>query len=372
MRELSQDEKWMKQALILAEKGRPWVSPNPLVGAVIVKHNRFISRGYHAKFGAPHAEIEALQKAGNRSRGATLYVTLEPCSTYGKTPPCTEAIKRAGIKRVVIGAIDPNPAHRGRAISIFKKNRIGITKWILEKDVLHQNEAFVKWITKGVPFVILKMAQSLDGKIASRTGNSRWISGPAARLWVHHLRSKIDAVLIGKNTLLRDDPRLTARNGKITRSPWRIILDPRGESSVSARIFKQSGPVILACSEHWLRRAVKKYAGQGVTILPLKERTGKLDLRQLLKFLGSMGITSLLVEGGGELAGSLIEQGLVDQVKWILAPKIVGGRNAKTSVEGMGTDLLSQAPRIKSVKMSQLGEDFLFEGYVASSCFQES
>ena len=359
------DEKWMEQALALAEKGRPWTSPNPLVGAVIVKNNRFVSSGYHTRYGAPHAEIEAIRKSGTRSVGSTLYVTLEPCSTYGKTPPCTEAITRAGIKRIIIGTEDPNPVHHGRGLSFLAKHKIQITKGVLKKKVLRQNEAFVKWITTGKPFVILKMAQSLDGKIASRTGSSHWISGHKARQWVHHLRSQVDAVLIGKNTLLMDDPRLTVRNGKLTKSPWRIILDSRGESLISARIFKQDGPVILACFEHEIRRVVKKFSSKNITLLPLKQRHGKLDLRQLLDRLGSMGITSLLVEGGGELAGSFIEERLVDQVKWVLAPKIIGGRESKTSVEGIGIDSLSRAHRIKSVEMSQLGEDFLFEGYVS-------
>ncbi len=380
-----QDEKWMKQALKLAEKGRPWTSPNPLVGAVLVRNNRLISQGYHTAFGAPHAEMAAIRKAGNRSKGSTLYVTLEPCCTYGKTPPCTESIKRAGIKRVVVGAADPNPIHCGRGIRLLQKNKIAVTQGILKDQALHQNEAFVKWVTKRIPFVILKMAQSLDGKIASRTGNSRWISGRPARQWVHHLRSKVDAILIGKNTLLKDDPRLSVRNGAArslspivatwpqlngqnnkTKSPWRIILDPRGECSRSAKIFKQTGPIILACSERFTNKVAKKFSDEDITILPLKEKRGRLNLKQLLSSLGLLGITSLLVEGGGELAGSFIEQNLVDQVKWILAPKIVGGRTAKTSVEGTGTDLLSGATKIKSIRMSRLGEDFLFEGYVNS------
>ncbi len=359
---ISQDEKWMSQALALAEKGRPWTSPNPLVGALLVKKNRLISQGYHTKFGALHAEAEAIKKAGSRSKGSALYVTLEPCSSHGKTPPCVETIKQAGIKRVVIGAIDPNPLHRGRAISKLKKNKIQVTSGILEHRALEQNQAFVKWITTKTPFVILKMAQSLDGKIASHTGSSRWVSGPEARHWVHHLRSQVDAVLIGKNTLLQDDPRLTVRNGKVTRTPWRVILDPRGEVPLSAQIFKQDGPVILACSVKYVSRVRKKYAKKAVTLLPLRETKGRLDLKQLLQFLGSMGIASLLVEGGGELAASFIEQGLVDQVKWIIAPKFIGGRTAKTSVEGLGTKLLSHAPRIKSMQVAPLGEDFLFEG----------
>ncbi len=360
-----QDEYWMKQALSLAEKGRPQTSPNPLVGCVIVKNNKLIAQGYHTKYGAPHAEVEAINRAGSRVKGSTLYVTLEPCSTFGKTPPCTEIIKRAGIKRLVIGAVDPNPKHNGRAISILKKSRIQIKTGILKNEVLRQNESFVKWMKTGIPFVILKMAQSLDGKIATRTGSSRWISDRQARFWVHNLRSKVDAIVIGKNTFLMDNPRLTVRNGKLTKSPWRIILDSRGESSRQARIFHQKGPILLTCSEKYLNHVIKKYKNTGVTILPLKEKSGRLNLKQLLKHLGELGITSLLVEGGGEVAASFIEERLVDKIKWILAPKIVGGRDAKTSVEGLGIKELSNAPKIKSVQVSRLGEDFLLEGYLA-------
>lgn len=389
-----QDTYWMNQALNLAEQGRPWTSPNPLVGAVIVKNNRLISKGYHSRFGAPHAEVEAIQKAGRRSDGATLYVTLEPCSTFGKTPPCTELVKRSNIKRLVVGALDPNPVHAGRGISFLKKNKICVTTGILEKQVLHQNESFVKWVTQKIPFVILKMAQSLDGKIASRTGSSRWISGPEAREWVHDLRSQVDAILIGKNTLLQDNPRLTVRNAKpltLTLSPkrgegsppagqagvrggkpWRVVLDPKAEVQISARIFRQKGPILLVCLDSYMKQAVKKFNLRQVTLLPMKAKKGRFDLLKLLQFLGSIGIASVLVEGGGELAASLIEQKLVDKIAWIVAPKMVGGRDAKTSVEGMGVRSLSDAPELTSVLMKQLGNDFLIEGYLASPCFLES
>lgn len=374
----------MNQALKCAERGRGWVSPNPLVGACLVKRNRLIASGFHAQFGGLHAEVEAIRRAGSKARGATLYVTLEPCSAYGKTPPCTKAILSAGIKRVVVGALDPNPRHCGRGIRILRKSRVSVVVGVLKEQAEEQNQAFFKWVQKGIPFVILKMAQSLDGKIASRTGKSRWISGPDAREWVHRLRSSADAILVGKNTLLLDDPRLTVRsrlyelknserNGKVRRlpsftnrrvlrEPWRIILDRKGESPKNARIFKGQGSVILACSERFLKRVARKFNRTAVTILPLKERGGKLDLNELLKCLGALGITSLLVEGGGEVAWSFLSSKLVDKTVWVIAPKIVGGKEAKTSVEGLGVDSLEEALGIQVERLTQLGQDFLLEG----------
>jgi len=354
----------MNLALKLAEKGRGWVSPNPLVGACLVKKNRLIASGFHAKFGAPHAEAEVIRRAGRKARGAALYVTLEPCSTYGKTPPCTEAILSAGIKRVVVAAIDPNPKHLGRGIEILKKRGVSVTTGVLKKEAQKQNQAFFKWVQKGIPFVILKMAQSLDGKIASRTGRSRWISGPRARAWVHALRASVDAVLVGKNTLLLDDPRLTVRNGRVHREPWRIVLDRKGESPKNARLFQTGGHAILVCSQTYFKPVTQKFRNTPVTVLPLKEKKGKLDLNELLKRLGAFGISSLLVEGGGEVAWSFLSSRLVDKVAWVIAPKIVGGKDAKTSVEGVGVDGLEKAPDIQVERLVPLGKDFLIEGYV--------
>ncbi|MBI4395173.1 MAG: bifunctional diaminohydroxyphosphoribosylaminopyrimidine deaminase/5-amino-6-(5-phosphoribosylamino)uracil reductase RibD [Candidatus Omnitrophica bacterium] len=354
----------MKRALQLAEKGRGWASPNPVAGVCLVKNNHLISEGFHAAFGKPHAETEAIRKAGSHAKGATMYVTLEPCSTYGKTPPCTEAISKARINRVVVGAIDPNPKHQGRGISILKKHGIRVQTGVLRKEVEIQNEAFFKWIRTGFPFVILKMAQSLDGKIASRTGESRWISGSEAREWVHHLRASVDAILVGKNTVLKDDPRLTVRNGRKIKEPWRIILDTKGEVSIQARVFKSSGPIMLVCSEKAFECVLKKFRRTKVMLLPLRIRDGKLDLTQLLQKLGALGITSLLVEGGGEVAWSFLRSKLMDKIEWVIAPKIIGGREAITSVEGKGFVSLSRALPIYSTRMVKLGEDFLLEGYL--------
>ena len=360
------DEYWMRRALKLAEKGRGFTSPNPVVGACLVKKNRLISEGFHAFFGGPHAEVEAIQKAGKKARGAILYVTFEPCSTYGKTPPCTEAIKDAKIARVVIATIDPNPKHLGHGISILKRHGIRVAAGVLKKEAVAQNEAFSKWVQTKVPFVILKMAQSLDGKIASRTGESRWISGPKARNWVHKLRDSCDAILVGKNTLLKDNPRLTVRNGRVAKEPWRIILDEKGSSPLKSRVFHAQGSTLLACSEIFFKSVLKKFSNTKVTILPLKSKNGRLDLNQLLRNLGSLGITLLLVEGGGEVAASFLELGLVDKICWIVAPKIVGGRDVKTSVEGSGVASLAQAHIIKRNRIVPLGDDLLVEGYINS------
>ncbi|MBI1978236.1 MAG: bifunctional diaminohydroxyphosphoribosylaminopyrimidine deaminase/5-amino-6-(5-phosphoribosylamino)uracil reductase RibD [Candidatus Omnitrophica bacterium] len=358
------DEYWMRRAFVLAEKGRGKTSPNPVVGVCLVKKNRLISEGFHTHFGGPHAEAEAIRKARKKAKSATLYVTLEPCSTYGKTPPCTEAIRKAGIRRVIIGAIDPNPRHHGRAISLLKKWGIQVQTGVLKKDCERQNEAFFKWVRTGLPLVTLKMAQSLDGKIASRTGKSKWISGPEARQWVHVLRASQDAVLVGKNTVLRDDPRLTVRNGKVVREPWRIVLDEKGAISPRARIFRSQGPVLLVCSEKFLKQVAKKFHETKATILPLPSSEGRLDLGKLLRRLAKLGITSLLVEGGGEVAWSFIEQGLVNQVKWVIAPKLIGGRDAKTSIEGLGVGSLMNAPLVSWTGARRLGDDILLEGNV--------
>ncbi len=359
-----QDKYWMRRALKLAERGRGFTSPNPVVGVCLVKNNRLISEGYHSAFGRAHAEIEALRKAGKRALHSTMYVTLEPCSTYGKTPPCTDAICNAKISRIVIGASDPNPIHTRKGISFLKKQGIRVETGVLRKEAEAQNEAFSKWIRRKIPFVIVKMAQSLDGKIASRTGASRWISGPQARKWVHHLRASIDAVLVGKNTVLKDDPRLTVRNGKVIHKPWRIVLDADGAVSPKARIFKSRGPVILACAEKSAASVLRKFKNIKVTVLLLKESGGKLDITQLLRKLGALGITSLLVEGGGEVAWSFFKSGFVDKVAWVLAPKIIGGRDATTSVEGLGFSSLTEALPIRSSRVVRLGEDFLLEGYL--------
>lgn len=358
------DKRFMSRALSLAERGRGFTSPNPVAGACVVKKGRLISSGFHARFGGPHAEVLALRRAGRKARGGTLFVTLEPCSTFGKTPPCVDRIREAGVRRVVIGVRDPNPKHRGRAFQALRNSGIRVETSVLENKALEQNEAFFKWVQSGLPFVTLKMAQSLDGKIASRTGNARWISGPQARAWVHDLRAQSDAVLVGVRTVLRDNPRLTVRYGKRRGHLWRIVLDSFGQSSPRARIFNGHGPAILVCSSVVFKRVAKKFERTSVVILPVSEHGGQLDLETLLSKLGSLGITSLLVEGGGEVTWSFLERGLVDKVFWIVAPKLIGGRSTKTSVEGAGVREPKDAWNIGVKKITSLGSDILFEGYL--------
>ncbi len=358
-------EKWMRLALQLAEKGRCSVSPNPMVGACLVRGHRVVAEGYHEAFGGPHAEVLAIKRAGSRARGATLYVTLEPCSTWGKTPPCVAAIVRAGIRNVVIGSLDPNPKNHGRGVRALKKEGVRVRAGILSEEVKEQNNWFFKYVHAGLPYVTLKMAQSLDGKIATRTGASRWISSPLSRAFVHELRAGQDAILVGKNTLFKDDPYLSPRIKSGTLQPgkpWRVVLDPKFQVSLKARIFRGEQLTVVVVSEKIKKGSEKKNGFYpGCALLPIREKRGRLDLGDLLKNLAALGIAKLLVEGGGELAWSLLEAGFVDKAYWIVAPKILGGRSAKTSVEGKGVLTPSQAIAGKIVKTFQSGEDLVIE-----------
>jgi len=307
-----QDEKYMRRALELAEKARGNTSPNPMVGAVIVKNNRIVAEGYHKKSGAAHAEINAIKEAGYKAKSATIYVTLEPCCTFGKTPPCTSAIIKSGIKKVVIAATDPNPLHICKGIKILRNNKIIVKAGVLKKESRALNEAFEKYITTGMPFVILKMAETLDGKIATRTGESKWISSEKSRRLVHKLRRQVDAVVVGANTARIDKTRINEAKIKI--------------------------------------------------VVP----SGKVNLKNFLKDLGKKQVISVLCEGGGELAASLLNEGLVDKVMFFIAPKIIGGRDAKTSVEGDGISSMSDAIKLKDMTVRKIGDDLLVE----ASCSQ--
>lgn len=339
MKRLSEDKKWMKLALSLAARGRGKVSPNPCVGAVVVRGGRSVGRGYHAKFGGPHAEVVALQRAGRRARGATLYVTLEPCSTYGKTPPCTDAILQSGVRRVVVGTLDPNPQHQGRGIEILRWRGIKVDVGVEKEAAEELIKAFRRWITRKVPYVIVKEAMTLDGKIATRTGDSRWVSGPQARRWAHQLRSRVDAILVGKRTALCDNPRLTARGSNGNKhQPLRLILSSTRKFPRSLKLFSD--------------RFKNKTHIVG-------KRNGTIF--SLIKQLGKRGITSLLVEGGGETAARFIQAKAVDKLYFVVAPKIVGGREAVTAVEGRGLARMASALTIKKWQWRSLGKDILIE-----------
>lgn len=353
---------WMQRALSLAEKGRGRTYPNPLVGAVVVKKGKIISEGYHAAFGGPHAEAEALRRAGSRARGATLYVTLEPCSSFGKTPPCSRLILKKKVRRVVVASQDSNPL-QGRGIKELRAGGVHVIAGIFSKQAAAQNEVFFKWVKTGMPFVALKMAETLDGKIAAVGGQSRWITGPKAREAVHRLRAVHQAVLVGKNTVLQDNPRLNV-NIKNAPQPVRVILDPRLEVPLSAHVFKSPDKkIMVATTLNSFRKRSAVYDRRNIGLLAVRSMGGRLDLKELFIKLAKMGIVSILVEGGGETAAWLFNQKLVDKIYFFIAPKILGGRNAVTPVEGPGISNLDRAIQIKNMKTSVFGEDFLFEGY---------
>ena len=291
------DRKWMKQALRLAEAGRGRTSPNPVVGAVLVKKGKVVGEGYHAKIGEPHAEIIALRQAREKARGAVLYLNLEPCTHYGRTPPCVPQVVKAGVNRVVIGMEDPNPLVNGKGIEALRKSGLDVNVGVLEKECRRLNEAFCKYILKKEPFVLLKVAATLDGKIATRSGDSKWISGEASRRFVHKLRDQVDGVLVGIGTVLRDDPLLTARV-KEGREPYRIVLDSRLKISEKAKVFEHSpSEVILATTGSAPQDKIERLEKRGVRVLVIDSREGRVNLRSCLCKLGEMGVMNLLVEG---------------------------------------------------------------------------
>lgn len=352
------DQDWMRRAAELARRGKFSTSPNPMVGVCVVKSGRLVGEGCHKQFGGPHAEVFALKAAGRRAKSAALYVTLEPCASWGKTPPCAGAIQQTGIKKVIIGSLDPNPRNRGRGAAFLKKVGIKIVTGVLKNETDELIAPFRKWVTTRMPFVTLKMAQTLDGKIASVTGRSRWITSPAARNYVHELRAENDAVLVGKNTLIRDNPLLSPRQflkrcqpGK----PWRIILDGSGKNSKRLRAFRGEQLTFAVVPDHKIQNA------SPAVLLPVKFQKGRVDFKDLLKKLGALGVSKLLVEGGGETAWSLLHEGLVDRLLWIVAPKILGGREAKTSVEGEGFSSPTQSLPLCVTHVKNLGEDWIFE-----------
>lgn len=360
-------EFWMKRALVLAEKGRFSVSPNPMVGACVVSKGKLVGSGFHEKFGGPHAEPNALANAGKKARGATLYVTLEPCATWQKTPPCAPLIKEKGIREVVIGCLDPNPVNHGKGVRFLREQGIAVRIGVLKEEVRKQNEGFFKCMTEKRPFVTLKMAQTLDGKIATREGSSRWISSPPSREFVHELRASHDAVLVGMNTFYQDDPRLTVPKGSRSLAagkPWKIVMISARGWSPKARVFEDDRLTILVFPEKDLKTVVKKAETQKGTLmlLPIQGKHGRIEVLELLKKLAALGVTKLLVEGGGELAWSFLEAGCVDRAYWILAPKVFGGRDAKTSVEGLGVRTPDQAFLFKSDQVTLSGEDWIIEG----------
>lgn len=353
----------MKRALCLAKRGQGRTSPNPMVGAVLVKDGRIVGEGFHPRAGEPHAEIFALRQAGEQARGATLYVNLEPCCYYGRTPPCTQSLIAAGVAEVHLAMFDPNPLVAGRGRAELEAAGIRTIVGEREAEARALNEIFAHWITTGRPFVIAKFAMSLDGKIATRTGDARWITAPAARHYVHRLRNQVDAILVGVETVIADDPLLTTRLEKAdVRHPLRVILDSTGRIPPTARVLDVAlpGRTVIAATEVM---PTERQQALMVEVLVLPADDERVSLTALLATLGQRQVTSLLVEGGGTVLGSFFAHGLVDKVLVFLAPLIIGGRDAPTPVEGTGVACIAEAWRLECVRVRQLGPDVLISGY---------
>lgn len=358
------DEEYMRIALQAARNASGRTSPNPLVGAVIVKDDRIVSIGWHRKAGTEHAEIHALNMAGTLAKGATLYVTLEPCSHYGRTGPCAKAVVNAGISRVVVAMLDPNPLVSGRGIQILREAGIEVSVGILEEDANALNEAFLKWITEKIPFVTLKMAMSLDGKIATYSGESKWITNMTSRQMGHQIRDRVDAILVGIGTVMADDPQLTTRLEQGGHNPVRVVLDSRARISPDAKMLHDNeSPVWVAVTAKAPAEKIKILKEMGAEVLVCGDAE-HVDLSLLMKVLGEKNITSLLVEGGGTVAYSFLKNSFVDKVKAFIAPMLIGGEAAKTPVEGAGAGRLDDAVRLERMTYQMLDGDIFVTAYV--------
>ena len=362
------DEFFMGEALRVAEYGRGRTSPNPLVGAVIVKDGKIVAQGWHRKAGTPHAEIHALNMAGDLAKGATIYVTLEPCAHYGRTAPCAEALVRAEIKRAVIALKDPNPLVAGKGINILQEAGIEVFCGIMEKEARRQNEIFLKWITKKMPFVTLKTAMSLDGKIATFTGASQWITNETSRELVHRWRDAYDGILVGINTVLADNPSLTARLPKERgKNPTRIIVDSNARLPLTAKVLteiEETGtPTLVAVTENADKDKTAALQELGATVLVAGDGE-RVNLSLLMKMLAEREICSVFVEGGGTINFSLLKENLVDKIYAFVAPKIIGGKNAPTPVAGEGFAKIDDCIAIKDMTLEDIAGDLLITGYL--------
>ena len=361
------DVQYMKRALELAIQGSGYTNPNPLVGAVIVKNDRIIGEGFHKHYGSHHAEINAFLNAREDVTGATMYVTLEPCSHYGKTPPCAQAIVDKGIKKVIIGMRDPNPLVSGKGIEILKDSGIEVVTGVLEDEGMKLNEIFLKYITTKLPFVIMKTAMTLDGKIATRINASKWVTGEFSRKYVHELRHRVAGIMVGIGTVLADDPSLTTRfEDGIGNDPIRIIVDSSAKISMEAKVLnlESSAKTIIAVTEKADNIKLKLLEEKGAVIIVIPSKNGRVDLKLLMKELGERNIDSILLEGGSELNYSSLEEGIIDKVYSFIAPKIIGGNTAKTPVGGYGKAFMEEAFELEDINIHRFGEDIMVEAYV--------
>lgn len=358
------DQTYMQMALDLARKGWGWTSPNPMVGAVIVKGGRIIGQGYHARHGDLHAERAALTACTEDPKGSTMYVTLEPCCHHGRQPPCTKAILEAGIARVVVGSGDPNPQVAGKGLGVLRASGIQVTEGVLEAECKALNHVFFHFISTGRPYTVLKYAMTLDGKLAAYTGASQWITGEEARRHVHRSRGRYRAILVGVGTVLADDPQLTCRI-EGGRDPLRIVCDTHLDTPLSAQVVQTARkvPTLLATCVA-APQAKAPYEALGCRVLTLPERAGMVDLHVLWDTLGLEGIDSILLEGGSALHWSALEQGLVNKVQAYIAPKLLGGSAAKSPIGGQGFPHPDLSVRLKNPVVTQIGDDFLIESEV--------
>lgn len=366
----------MAEALSLAGRAEGMTSPNPLVGAIVLDaEGEIASRGWHQKAGEPHAEVLALQEAGERARGGVLIVTLEPCSHQGRTPPCAPFVVDAGVSHVIAAVSDPNPKVSGKGFAHLRANGIGVEIGIMAKEAVHQNEVYFHWWRYGRPFLTLKAAASLDGKIATRTGESRWITGEAARNAGHQLRNKVDAILVGVETVLADDPLLTARPNESAGKPLtRVILDSKLRTPPHARVLapEQESSTVIATADTSLPAKEKALREAGAEIIRLEADTdGRVALVPLLEELGRRGIRHILVEGGGRVHGSFIKEGLADKFLYFLAPMVVGDNEAPDAISGLDEDALQSLPRLFNVTHEVIGDDLLIQGYFKKPIWQD-
>lgn len=363
----SMDIMYMKRALELAKKGAGHTNPNPLVGAVIVKEGRIIGEGYHKAYGSHHAEINAFINATEDVKGATMYVTLEPCSHYGKTPPCAKTILEKGIKKVVIGLKDPNPLVAGKGIKMLEDAAVEVVTGVLEEEGRKLNEIFLKYITTKLPFCIMKTAMTLDGKIATYTNASKWITGELSRKYVHELRHRVAGIMVGIGTVLADNPSLTTRIGDDRGSdPIRIIIDSSARIPLNATVLnlQSDKKTIIVVTEKAEKEKLELLEQKGAEIIVTPSKNERVDLFLLMKALGQRKIDSVLLEGGSELNYSALEEGIVDKVNAFIAPKIIGGNTAKTPVGGQGKAFMEQAITLEGIDIRRFGDDIMVQGYI--------
>jgi len=355
------DTDYMQRALVLAMRAKGMTSPNPMVGSIVVKGHKIIAEGWHRYCGAAHAEIEALRKAGNRAKGAKLYITLEPCFHMGRTPPCVDQIIQSGVKEVVVAMKDPNPLTHGKSIAKLRRLKIPTKVGILSEESAKLNEAFIKYISFGMPFVAAKCAQSLDGKIATSNGHSRWITSTQTRQYARKIRDEFDAILVGSNTVLKDNPQLTGTVKPLKK----IILDSTLKIPGNAKIFIEGAShCIIATTQRASKKKIEAFQKKGAQVVVCPEKNNRIHLKWLFKLLAKQEIMSILIEGGSHVIGSALKEKLVDKMYIYIAPKIMGDQDALSSVVGLKVNNVNKTIPLQNIELDRLGEDILVLGYL--------